>query len=190
MRGWSTFAIAALGALALSSPAWAAEIAIVVDKTAQRMTVSVDGQERYVWPVSTGMGDYATPSGASRRPAWRRCIFPGMGQRPHAAFYLLYRCRPRHPRQPCHGPPRDAGLPWLRAVGARERQHPVQPRGGSRNSQHQDRDRRRGARWYGLRERIWPEGRLQPPDQLQPLTSGIMAGGDTPRLRSETRPKP
>ena len=28
------------------------------------MTVSVDGQERYSWPVSTGMTGYATPSGA------------------------------------------------------------------------------------------------------------------------------
>lgn len=41
----------------------AAEVTIRVDKTTQRMTVSVDGTERYVWPVSTGLGDYSTPTG-------------------------------------------------------------------------------------------------------------------------------
>jgi lipoprotein-anchoring transpeptidase ErfK/SrfK len=35
-----------------------------VNKTTQRMTVSVDGEERYSWLVSTGMTGYATPTGA------------------------------------------------------------------------------------------------------------------------------
>jgi hypothetical protein len=54
--------IALLGGIALASPA-VAEVSIVVDKTAQRMTVSVDGQQRYSWPVSTGTADYSTPVG-------------------------------------------------------------------------------------------------------------------------------
>jgi len=53
-----------VAALALAPPAAGAEVSIVVDKTAQRMTVSVDGVERHSWPVSTGMADYATPAGA------------------------------------------------------------------------------------------------------------------------------
>src|SRR5215207_5180760 len=32
----------------------------------QRMTVSVDGETRYSWPVSTGMKGYATPAGSFR----------------------------------------------------------------------------------------------------------------------------
>lgn len=36
---------------------------ISVDKNTQSMTVSVDGLEEYVWPVSTGVAGYATPSG-------------------------------------------------------------------------------------------------------------------------------
>jgi lipoprotein-anchoring transpeptidase ErfK/SrfK len=52
-----------LATMALSPPSLA-EVVISVDKTSQRMTVSVDGQERYSWPVSTGMSGYATPSGA------------------------------------------------------------------------------------------------------------------------------
>ena len=43
-----------------------AEVLIVVDKTVQQMTVSVDGQPRWVWPVSTGRAGYATPSGRFR----------------------------------------------------------------------------------------------------------------------------
>ena len=37
---------------------------ISIDKSAQRMSVSVDGTERWSWPVSTGAAAYATPSGS------------------------------------------------------------------------------------------------------------------------------
>ncbi|KLK91525.1 hypothetical protein AA309_19895 [Microvirga vignae] len=53
-----------LGAIALPAPALSAEISISVNKTTQRMTVLVDGVERYSWPVSTGTTDYSTPTGA------------------------------------------------------------------------------------------------------------------------------
>ncbi|MGF9764007.1 L,D-transpeptidase [Microvirga sp. 0TCS3.31] len=41
-----------------------AEVLISGNKTTQRMTVPVDGVERYSWPVSTGLADYATPTRA------------------------------------------------------------------------------------------------------------------------------
>lgn len=50
---------------ALPLPA-SAEVLITVDKSEQRMTVTVDGQQRYTWPVSTGVESYDTPSGAHR----------------------------------------------------------------------------------------------------------------------------
>ncbi len=40
-----------------------ADLLIEIDKSTQRMTVSVDGQQRYKWPVSTGANGYDTPSG-------------------------------------------------------------------------------------------------------------------------------
>jgi len=43
-----------------------AKVAITVDKDNQRMTVAVDGVERYYWPVSTGIPSYETPNGAFR----------------------------------------------------------------------------------------------------------------------------
>ena len=48
---------------ALLLPA-SAEVLISVDKSEQRMTVMVDGQPRYTWPVSTGAENYDTPSGS------------------------------------------------------------------------------------------------------------------------------
>jgi len=50
-------------ALPLSSPSYA-NIVISVDKSTQRMLVSVDGATRYDWPVSTGRAGYDTPSGS------------------------------------------------------------------------------------------------------------------------------
>jgi L,D-transpeptidase catalytic domain len=38
-------------------------ILISIDKSKQKMTVSLDGVEKYVWPVSTGQAGYSTPSG-------------------------------------------------------------------------------------------------------------------------------
>jgi hypothetical protein len=38
-------------------------ILINIDKSRQKMTVFLDGVEKYVWPVSTGQAGYSTPSG-------------------------------------------------------------------------------------------------------------------------------
>lgn len=46
-----------------------AGIVVTVDKTAQRLTVEVDGVARYAWPVSTARRGYRTPNG-SYRPQW------------------------------------------------------------------------------------------------------------------------
>ena len=40
-----------------------AGVVVQIDKSSQRMAVSVDGASRYSWPVSTGRGGYGTPSG-------------------------------------------------------------------------------------------------------------------------------
>ena len=54
-------------ALAISFAATAqAAIVVNIDKSAQRMTVAVDGATRYVWPVSTGRAGYDTPNGTFR----------------------------------------------------------------------------------------------------------------------------
>jgi hypothetical protein len=54
----------AIAALALNAAR--ADILVRVDKSAQIMTVTVDGEQRYAWKVSTGIADYDTPEGDFR----------------------------------------------------------------------------------------------------------------------------
>jgi hypothetical protein len=57
------FGLAAVAAsLALAAPA-RANLLISVDKSNQQMTVTVDGDPRYVWPVATGVERHDTPAG-------------------------------------------------------------------------------------------------------------------------------
>jgi L,D-transpeptidase catalytic domain len=63
--GMRRLAVLIAAALALVPAARArAGILIAIDKSAQQMTVSVDGEQLYVWPVSTGIARYDTPNGA------------------------------------------------------------------------------------------------------------------------------
>jgi lipoprotein-anchoring transpeptidase ErfK/SrfK len=54
----------AVAALISASSIARADIVILIDTAAQRMTVSVDGSKRWTWPVSTGERDHATPTGS------------------------------------------------------------------------------------------------------------------------------
>jgi len=62
-RGLVASALLVLASLAFVAQASAA-VVITVDKSAQRMTVVVDGVKKYYWPVSTGSRNYVTPSGS------------------------------------------------------------------------------------------------------------------------------
>lgn len=73
---------------AATTPA-AAEVIITVDKSTQRMTVTVDGAERYTWPVSTGLA--GGPPNGTYRPerlerSWYSHMF-GMAPMPHSIFF-------------------------------------------------------------------------------------------------------
>ena len=52
----------AVAAFILAQPV-RANVMIIIDKSAQKMTVTIDGEDRYTWPVSTGRSGYDTPSG-------------------------------------------------------------------------------------------------------------------------------
>ena len=41
----------------------AANVVITIDKSTQRMTIAVDGLNRWKWPVSTGARGYDSPNG-------------------------------------------------------------------------------------------------------------------------------
>jgi len=64
VQAWLKAAIlAAIVVMGMGADA-SANILVVIDKTSQRMSVTVDGAQRYVWPVSTGRPGYSTPSGS------------------------------------------------------------------------------------------------------------------------------
>ena len=64
MRSNRLIALLAAAAIMMLGQAARAELLIQVDKSTQRMTVSLDGKQLYVWPVSTGGAGYDTPSGS------------------------------------------------------------------------------------------------------------------------------
>ena len=59
-------ALAVASAMVLTSQAASAEVFARISKSGQTMDVYVGGTHYYSWPVSTGRGRYATPSGSFR----------------------------------------------------------------------------------------------------------------------------
>ncbi|MBU2532879.1 MAG: L,D-transpeptidase [Alphaproteobacteria bacterium] len=53
-----------LTAIFLAVPAHAASLTATVDLSSQRMTVFVDGKQRFSWPVSTGKQGWSTKPGS------------------------------------------------------------------------------------------------------------------------------
>ena len=65
-------------------------IVVTVDKSAQRLTVAVDGAGRYRWPVSTGRWGYSTPNGSYRPQRLERKWFSrkyDMSPMPYSIFF-------------------------------------------------------------------------------------------------------
>ena len=61
-----SFLVAVAGFMLFATGAAQAKVEITVDKSAQMMTVAVDGVERYQWPVSSGNPSHETPNGTFR----------------------------------------------------------------------------------------------------------------------------
>lgn len=85
------------------SSAVATTLDIVVNKVSQKMTVSVNGDKEYVWPVSTGARGYETPSGTFRpfrlekehfskewddAPMPHSIFFTGAGHAIHGSYHV------------------------------------------------------------------------------------------------------
>lgn len=91
------------GLLALAVPASAKSVVITISKISQKMTVTVDGSRKFVWPVSTGASGYSTPSGEFRpfrmeaehfsaewddAPMPHSIFFTARGHAIHGSFYV------------------------------------------------------------------------------------------------------
>jgi lipoprotein-anchoring transpeptidase ErfK/SrfK len=81
-------AAAIMAVVSLSASPARADVVVKVDKATQRMAVLVDGEQRYTWPVSTGLVN--TPSGSYRPQSFSRnhrsSLFNNAPM-PYAIFY-------------------------------------------------------------------------------------------------------
>ncbi len=87
MSRYAAAAAALIAAVLSLSPAWAG-IVVKVDKATQSMSVIVDGEARYTWPVSTGLVN--TPSGTYQPQAFSRYHRSSLfnnAPMPYAIFY-------------------------------------------------------------------------------------------------------
>jgi lipoprotein-anchoring transpeptidase ErfK/SrfK len=77
-------------AVVLWTAAARAELVVHIDKSSQRMSVSVDGATRYNWAISTGRDGYGTPTGTYHPQAMMRSYFSKKyynAPMPHAIFF-------------------------------------------------------------------------------------------------------
>jgi hypothetical protein len=80
----------AAGLFILTCAAAQAGIVITVDKSAQRLSVNVDGVTRYQWPVSTARWGYRTPVGTYRPERLERQWYSrkyDWSPMPHSIFF-------------------------------------------------------------------------------------------------------
>ncbi len=98
------FLVAVILAFVLSATAAEAKaVVILINKVKQQMTVTVDGDEQFVWPVSTGARGYDTPSGTFHpfrmekehfseewddAPMPHSMFFTGEGHAIHGSFHV------------------------------------------------------------------------------------------------------
>jgi lipoprotein-anchoring transpeptidase ErfK/SrfK len=67
-----------------------ADVVVHIDKSSQRMSVSVNGAPRFTWPVSTGRSGYGTPSGVFHPQMMARRWFSRKyynSPMPHSIFF-------------------------------------------------------------------------------------------------------
>ena len=169
----SSSVVAVIVFLAALSAAAAGEVKITVDKNIQRMTVTVDGIERYSWPVSTGLEDYATPTGAfmpsrlarqhysrewDNAPMPHSIFFTDAGHAIHGSNVIGRLGQPAS-----HGCVRLAPKNAETALQARTR---------GRAGEHEDRHHRHRPHRNCARRRGRNAETLQPPDQLRSADDG------------------
>ncbi|BAT61750.1 hypothetical protein GJW-30_1_04311 [Variibacter gotjawalensis] len=82
--------LAAAAVLAALSGSASASVLVSINKSTQRMTVSVDGTPRHSWAVSTGRAGFGTPNGQFRPQRLERSWFSRKyynAPMPHAIFF-------------------------------------------------------------------------------------------------------
>ena len=112
VTGSAACLVLALALVGILSTQATANVLIRIDKPTQTMTVSVDGQSRYRWTVSTGATGYSTPPG--KYTAFRMEVmhysdeWDGAGM-PHSIFFTTRGHAIHGSNHPGMGTPRSHG---------------------------------------------------------------------------------
>jgi lipoprotein-anchoring transpeptidase ErfK/SrfK len=182
--------IALLGSIVLTGPA-AAEVLIVVDKTTQRMSVSVNGQRRYSWSVSTGTAEYSTPVGTFTPSRLARAHYSrewDNAPMPHLIFFTDAGHAIHGSRATNHlGSPASHGCVRLAPRHASILFHLVMVE-GAENTRVEITDM--DTIGTGLSGGNGAGGDYSRLTSFNPLSVGIMAGGSVRRSRSEVSRNP
>jgi hypothetical protein len=170
------FPFAAIIAVVTLAQAAHANIMIIIDKSAQKMTVTVNGEDRYTWPVSTGRDGYDTPSGDFQPFRMEKDHFSREwddAPMPNSIFFTKI-SYPRHLRSPQS---RQARFAWLRPPFDAERGDPLCPRQGRRRIQHPREAGRRNSEIQRSRRkpRSRHHARVNPQLRLQPAPQSLWA---------------
>ena len=78
--------------VSVPSHVFAKDLLITINKSSQKMTVSIDGVETYTWLVSTGGYRYSTPSGTFKPFRMERDYFSKQWDNapmPHSIFFTM-----------------------------------------------------------------------------------------------------
>src|SRR5262249_605750 len=90
MRDFIVVPVLILAVACITGGAGRANVVITMDKSHQRMSVSVNGEDRYNWPISTARAGYSTPNGTYHpehlAKRWFSHKYYGSPM-PHAIFY-------------------------------------------------------------------------------------------------------
>ena len=92
MRRRLILAAAIFVGAAFPSYGFAKDLLVTINKSSQKMTVSMDGVETYTWLVSTGGYRYSTPSGTFKPFRMERDYFSKQWDNapmPHAIFFTM-----------------------------------------------------------------------------------------------------
>ena len=85
-----TLAAMLLASVVIPAGGAQAQVVVHISKASQRMSVSVDGAQRYVWRISTGRAGFGTPSGVFRPQMLARSWFSRKyynSPMPYSIFY-------------------------------------------------------------------------------------------------------
>ena len=120
---WALYTLSAAIVLTTGAIPAFAEVLISIDKSTQRMSVSVDGVPQFEFAVSTGRAGYSTPNGTYHpqrlEPVWFSRVYYNSPM-PNSIFFQQRLC---HTRKLRDRSPRWARFAWLRSSSSIECQN-------------------------------------------------------------------